>query len=98
MWDEGGLKISIRVRLHPVLKSLAGGQEVVEIDCRTTGECLENLESRFPDIKKMIRDKRGQLRPYCQILVNSKSTYPNELTTPVKDGDQIDIVIFVTGG
>lgn len=71
---------------------------MVEIDCRTTGECLENLESRFPDIKKMIRDKRGQLRPYCQILVNSKSTYPNELTTPVKDGDQIDIVIFVTGG
>lgn len=46
----------------------------------------------------MIRDKRGQLRPYCQILVNSKSTYPNELTTLVKDGDQIDIVIFVTGG
>jgi molybdopterin converting factor small subunit len=46
----------------------------------------------------MIRDKQGQLRRYCEILVNSKSTYPKELTTPVKDGDQIDIVVFFGGG
>jgi molybdopterin converting factor small subunit len=90
--------MSIKVKLHPILQKLAGGQEVVEVTGHTTGECLENLESRFPVIKQMIRDKRGQLRRYCEILVNSKSTYPKELTTPVKDGDQIEIVIFVTGG
>jgi MoaD family protein len=90
--------MSIKVKLHPFLRHLAGGQEVVEVTGQTTGECLEDLESRFPDIKKMIRDKRGQLRPYCNILVNSESVYPNELDTPVKDGDQIDIVVFVTGG
>jgi len=90
--------MSIKVKLHPILKSLTGGQEVVEVIGHTTGECLENLESRFPVIKQLIRDKRGQLRRYCEILVNSASTYPNELITPVKDGDQIDIVIFVTGG
>jgi molybdopterin converting factor small subunit len=90
--------MSIQVRLHPILQSLMGGQEVVEVTGHTTGECLENLESRFPVIKQLIRDKRGQLRPYCNILVNSESTYPKELTTPVKDGDQIDIVILVTGG
>jgi molybdopterin converting factor small subunit len=96
--DKRGLKISIKVRLHPILQHLAGGREVVEVTGHTTGECLENLESRFPDIKKMIRDKRGQLRQYCNILVNSESIYPKELTTLVKDGDQIDIVVFVTGG
>jgi len=90
--------MSIKVRLHPILKSLAGGQEVVEVTGHTTGECLENLESRFPVIKQQIRDKRGQLRRYCEILVNSESTYPKELTATVKDGDQIDIVIFVGGG
>jgi molybdopterin converting factor small subunit len=90
--------MSIKVRLHPILQKLAGGQEVVEVTGHTTDECLENLESRFPVIKQMIRDKRGQLRRYCEILVNSKSTYPKELTTPVKDGDQIDIVVFFGGG
>jgi molybdopterin converting factor small subunit len=46
----------------------------------------------------MIRDKQGQLRPYCEILVKSESAYPKELTTPVKDGDQIDVIFIVTGG
>jgi len=90
--------MSIKVRLHPILQNLAGGQEVVEVTGHTTGECLENVEGRFPVIKQLIRDKRGQLRRYCEILVNSESTYPNELTTPVKDGDQIDIVVFFAGG
>jgi molybdopterin converting factor small subunit len=90
--------MSIKVRLHPILQKLAGGQEVVEVTGHTTGECLENLESRFPVIKQLIRDRRGQLRRYCEILVNSESTCPKELTTPVKDGDQIDIVVFFGGG
>ena len=71
---------------------------MVEVTGHTTGECLENLESCFPIMKQLIHDNRGQLRRYCEILVNSESTYPNELTTPVKDGDQIDIMIFVGGG
>ncbi len=90
--------MSITVKLHPILQKLVGGQEVVEVTGHNTGECLEDLESRYPVIKQLIRDKRGQLRRYCEILVNSKSTYPNELTTPVKDGDQIHIMIFVAGG
>jgi len=90
--------MSIKVRLHPILQKLAGGQEVVEVTGHTTGECLEELESRFPVIKQMIRDKQGQLRRYCSILVNSESTYPEELTTPVKDGDKIDIMVFFGGG
>ena len=90
--------MSIRVRLHPFLQNLAGGREVVEVTGHTTGECIEDMEGRFPGIKQQIRDKQGQLRRYCEILVNSKSTYPKELTTPVKDGDQIDIVIFAAGG
>jgi molybdopterin converting factor small subunit len=90
--------MSIKVKLHPILQKLAGGQEVIEVTGHNTGECLEDMESRFPVVKQMVRDNRGQLRRYCSVLVNSESTYPNELTTPVKDGDQIDIMILVTGG
>ena len=90
--------MGIKLRLNPILQKLAGGQEVVEVTGNTTGECLEDLESHFPVIKQMIRDNRGQLRRYCSVLVNSESTHPNELTTPVKDGDQIDIVVFFGGG
>jgi len=90
--------MSVTVRLHPILQNLTGGQELVEVTGHTTDESLKDLESRFPVIKQLIRDKQGQLRRYCEILVNSKSAYPEELTTPVEDGDQIDIMIFVAGG
>ena len=90
--------MSIKIRLHPILQNLVGGQEVVEVTGHNTGECLEVLESRFPVIKQIIRDNRGQLRRYCEILVNSKSTYPKELTAPVNDGDQIDVMCFFAGG
>jgi molybdopterin converting factor small subunit len=95
--------MSIKVRLHPILRNRTGGQEIVEVPGHTAGECIENLESRFPAIKQQIRDDRGQLRPYFGILVNSEFidseyAYPKELTTPVKDGDQIDIELFAIGG
>ncbi len=64
----------------------------------STGECLKNLESRFPSIKRDIRDKRGRLFSYYVIFVNSKCVYPKHLTTPVKDGDKIEIGIVVVGG
>jgi molybdopterin converting factor small subunit len=90
--------MSITVKLHPILQNLAGGQELVEVVGHTTGECLDDLESRFPVIKQVICGTLGQLRHYCEILVNSKSTYPEELTAPVKDGDQIDVMCFFVGG
>ena len=90
--------MSIEVELHPILQKLAGGQGVVEVTGLTTGECLKNLESRFPSIEQEIRDKRGRLRPYYCILVNSKHTHAEQLTTPVKDGDKIEIEIFICGG
>lgn len=71
---------------------------MVEVTGRTTGECLENVENRFPDVRRLIRDKRGQLRRHCEILVNSQSTNANGLATPVRAGDQIDIVVLIAGG
>ena len=90
--------MSVKVRLNSILQKLADGRELVEVTGRTTGECLENLESRFPGIKQEIRDKRGRLAPYYLILVNSNCFYPEQLTTPVKDGDEIEIKIIAAGG
>jgi len=90
--------MSVVIRVHPFLRHLTGGQELVEVDGHTTGECLENLEKRFPGIRQEIRDEKGQLRGYCEILLNSESTCNRDLSTPVKDGDVIHILFIVTGG
>lgn len=90
--------MSIKIRLNRILWQFTGGQKVVEVTGHTTGECLEDLERRFPAIKEGIRDKQGQIRSYYQIYVNSDITYPEELTKPVKEGDEISITSLVGGG
>lgn len=90
--------MSIKVKLNPILQKHAGGQEVVEVTGHTVGGCLENLESRFPDIKQGTRNKQGRLVPYSLFFVNSKCIIVNTLATPVNDGDEIEIKFIAGGG
>jgi len=90
--------MSIKVKLNSILQKHTGGQEVIEVTGHTVGECLENLESRFPDIKQETRNKQGRLVPYCYFFVNSKCALVNKLTPPVNDGDEIEIKFLAAGG
>ena len=90
--------MSIKLKLHPALQKLAGEQEIIEVNGRTTGECIRELERRFPTIKQEIRDKRGRLRLHYCILVNSKFTHPKQLSTPVKEGDEVEIRLTPVAG
>ena len=90
--------MSVKIKLNPILAKLVDGRDVIEVKGNTTGECLKNLEEQFPSIKQETRDKRGRLAPHYIIFVNSKSTYPKQLTTPVKNGDEIEIGIIANGG
>jgi len=90
--------MGVKVRLHPLLRKLAGDQEWVESWGRTVGECIDNLETQFPGIKQRLCDKQGKLLNYFEIYINSESSYPEELTKPVSDGDELTIVTLVGGG
>jgi len=90
--------MSTTIRLNLILQKLADGQEVVEMTRHSTGECLKNLVSRFSSIKGDIRDKRGRLVSYYVHFVNSTCAYPKQPTTPVKDGDKVEIETVVPGG
>ena len=42
--------------------------------------------------------KKDQLLNNVEILLNHISAYPNELAKPVKDGDEIHLVVMLAGG
>ncbi|PIU55740.1 MAG: ThiS family protein [Chloroflexi bacterium CG07_land_8_20_14_0_80_51_10] len=90
--------MSVKVRIHPLLQEFTGGQEVAEVSGRNVGECLDHLEIQFPGIKRGLCDKRGKVLNYLEIYINSESSYPEELTKSVNDGDELTIVILVGGG
>ena len=70
----------------------------MEVNGNTTGECLKNLVEQFPSIKKEIFTEDGNLLEYLSIFVNKELAFPEELTAPVKDGDDVHLVPLIGGG
>jgi len=65
---------------------------------RRVGECLESLEERFPGIKEVLFDRQGKLLRVFGIYLNADGLRPIELDTKLRDGDEIVILNFLTGG
>jgi molybdopterin converting factor small subunit len=70
----------------------------VEVNGSTVGRCLEQIVARFPKIKKWVFKDNGQLTDFIEIHVNMESSPGDALSQPVKDGDEIFIVMMLTGG
>ena len=62
------------------------------------GECLGSLVKQFPDIKQALFDQKGNLLNVIEIYLNKQSAYPDELSKPVRDGDEIHITVMLAGG
>jgi len=90
--------MGIKVNIHPGLHQFTNGQDVAEVNGNTVGRCLDDLVRQFPGIEKGLFDKNGNLLNYADIYVNLESSYPEELTKPVKDGDELHITLMIAGG
>jgi molybdopterin converting factor small subunit len=93
--------MGIKVRVHPYLQPFTGDRELVESTGRNVGECLDNLEAQFPGIKEQLgktRQRKFELFNYVEIYVNGQSAYPDELTKPLNDGDEVSLVVMMLGG
>lgn len=88
--------MSIKATLHPFLN---GGMELqLNVEGTNVGECLDYVVKQRPTIEKQMFEKKGMLKRHVEVLVNGKSTTPQELAYPVKDGDSLAVLVFLSGG
>lgn len=90
--------MSIKINIHKTHRQFTNGLDIVEVDGNTVGACLDNLVRQFPDMGKVLFNKKGKLVNVIEIYVNLKSAYPDELARQVKDGDNIHITLMIAGG
>ena len=90
--------MSVKVHLHLTLRQHSNGQEIVEAEGTTVGECLKDIVRKFPGLESALFDKRGKLNNIVEIYLNLQSAYPDELAKRVKDGDQIHVTLMLAGG
>ncbi len=88
----------VKVTLSPWLNHAVGGQETVQVAGATIGDCLNQIEADHPGLKELVLNKEGHVKSYVLFLLNGENTYPEELSKPVQDGDEISIVFLADGG
>jgi molybdopterin converting factor small subunit len=90
--------MSATIHIHLTLRRFTKGEQEVEVEGKTVGECVKNLIGKYPDIHSSLLDKKGHLLKIVEVYVNGESAYPNELAKPVKDGDHIHLTLMLAGG
>ena len=50
----------------------------------------------FPNLK--LFDTDGELLAYLDVYVNGESAYPEGLKKPVKDGNELSVILMIGGG
>jgi len=87
-----------KIHIHATHRQFTSGLEVVAVEGNTVGECLNQLIKQFPEMEKALFAKKDKLLNNVEVYLNHASAYPNELVKPVKDGDEIHLVIMLAGG
>jgi molybdopterin synthase sulfur carrier subunit len=89
----------VQVRIPTPLRKLTGGAEAVQAEGTSVAGVVANLDQQFPGLKDRICDEAGQVRRFVNIFVNGEDIrFLQQLTTPVKAGDELSIVPAIAGG
>ena len=90
--------MSVRVMNSSLLRKSIGGQEFVEVPTGSPLQCLQKLADQFPEMAFWIYDKRGEIRPQLWLFVNGQRIYANELNQRLDDGDELRLLLAISGG
>ena len=81
------------------LRVYTGEQDVVQVEGKTVGELLQNLTTKYSELRNHLYNEDGRLRSFVNVYVNDDDIrYLEREATSVKDGDTISIVPSVAGG
>jgi molybdopterin converting factor small subunit len=90
----------ITILVPGALRAEAGGESRLSVETGgTLGAVFEEVAERWPRLGRRICDERGQLRRYINVYIDGEECrIMSGLDTPVKDGDEIQVLPSVAGG
>ncbi len=91
--------MSVTVYIPTPFRRLAGNQVYVRAEGNTVAEVLDNLGSRYPELRHMIFDESDEVPGHINIYVNNQEMHSLKgKETPLSDGDEIAVIPAIAGG
>ncbi len=87
----------VTVKISPLLRRYTDEKESVKVKGKTPIECLNVLEAKYPDLKRLLYDKNGALLPRVMFFVNNQRIHADELNGTLKNGDELLISVAIGG-
>ena len=84
------------VHLPGALLSYTSQKSDVEVEGRTVAEVLSALDHRYPGIRFRIITEQDTIRAHIRIFINEEQA--QELSAPLRPGDEIHIILALSGG
>ena len=81
--------MSVKVVIAESFRVASGGIDEIETNGKTLGDCLEEAVKKAPSLKKLWFKSEGGLSKYVILTLNGENVPVDNLSQPVKDGDEI---------
>ena len=89
----------VTVVLRPYLMGYAGGRGEVSGEGETLGEVLKDLGAEYPSLGHHVLELEHGVAPGVRVYVNDVVvSFPGALSSPVKDGDRVRLLLAIGGG
>jgi molybdopterin converting factor small subunit len=90
--------MSVQVELSSMFGLYTKNKLNIDVQGKTIKECLHDLVRQFPDLKKVLLNKEGDLQSTYEYFINGESSYPKDMNKPIKEGDKLNVVYVIHGG
>ena len=91
--------MSVTITIPTALRQFAGGTSRIEVEAATAGEALDQLTSKYVELRRHLYDDKNTLRSFVNVYVNDEDIrHQSGAATPVNPGDTLMIVPSIAGG
>lgn len=91
--------MAITIAIPTPLRQFAGGKPEVTVDAATAGEALDELTSKYPELRRHLFNDQESLRNFINVYVGDEDIrHLDGTSTKVSDGDTVMIVPSIAGG
>ena len=91
--------MSIKVTLPTAFVRHTDGRKQFNSAAANLPGLIADIDQTFPALSTQIKDEEGKLRRFINIYVNDEDIrFLENLTTPLKAGDQVALIPAIAGG
>ena len=90
--------MSTRVRFPAFFADRIGGVSTVEVSATTVQDALRAVSNRYRELAPLVFTANGAVNPMMVVFLNDTQLSVEQLQSPIKSGDEIQIVPAIEGG